>query len=203
MRLLLTLLPAALLLAACDASAPDSADVAETFEVRLTSSDGTTYAFTGASDALAADETLGGGFVSVSRDDTVRTRTALGLRLVSDDRTQSFRLAGFFSDGVQTGVAYPIGLPAKRLRERRVAPIDHFKAAYHYRGDDERTHALGTNGSVTFTHVTDDVLAGSFAFSAVVRGSRSVDDSGAVSRDTVQVQGTFAVDRAERRRDRR
>lgn len=203
MRTLLTLLPAALLLVACDTSAPDDLAAAETFDVRVVSSDGAAYAVSGAADAVPADETLGGGFVSFSRDDTVRTTTALGLRLVAADRSASFRLAGFLSDDVQVGEAYPIGLPTERLRERRVAPIDHFRAAYHTRGEGSSEHALGYDGTITFTEATDDLLAGSFAFSAVVAGSRSVGGDGAVSRDTVRVEGTFAVERAERRRDRR
>ncbi len=205
MRRLSLLLPlAALFFIACDST--DAIDtpieVAQTFQATVTSPDGTSQSFSGSTDALAADGVLGGGFVSFTRDDTTRTGTALGLRLTSDDRTQSFRLAGFLSDGVTLGTAYPIGLPTERIRRRRAAPIDHFKAAYHFRGDDDRTHALGTDGTITFTNMTDDALEGTFAFDAVVLGRRTASDSTA-TRQTVSVEGTFSVERAERKERRR
>ena len=201
-----TLLPLAalFLFTACDSADTDLvAEVAQTFEATVTSADGTTHAFSGSTDALSADGVLGGGFVTFTRDDTARTGTAIGLRLVSDDRTQAFRLAGFLSDDVALGTAYPIGLPTEKLRQRRAAPVDHFKAAYHFRGDEDRTHALGTDGTVTFTAMTDEMLEGTFAFDAVVLKRRDAAADSTAERATVSVEGTFSVERAERKRKRR
>ncbi len=196
-----TLLPLAalFLFTACDSADTDSlAEAAQTFEATVTSADGTTQSISGSTDALSADGVLGGGFVTFTRDDTTKTGTAVGLRLVSDDRTQAFRLAGFLSDDVTLGTAYPIGLPTERLRRRRAAPIDHFKAAYHFRGDEDRTHALGTDGTITFTAMTDNTLEGTFAFDAVVLKRRSAAADSSAARETVSVEGTFSVERAER-----
>jgi hypothetical protein len=193
-------LAALVLLAACDSSSPDAlTEGVQTFDAVVTSADGTSYRIAGSSDALGADDVLGGGFVTFTRDDTVRTGTALGLRLVSDDKTEAFRMAGFLSDDVELGTAYPIGLPVHKLRNRRAAPIDHFKAAYHFRGDDDRMHALGTEGTITFTALTDDTLEGTFAFDAVVLKRRHANADSTAERETVRVEGTFATARAEKR----
>lgn len=203
MRRFSFLLPMAalFLFAACDsADGTDLAEVAQTFEATVTSADGTTVAFSGSTDALTSDGVLGGGFVTFTRDDTTKTGTAVGLRLVSDDRTQAFRLAGFLADDIALDSAYPIGLPTEKLARRRVAPVDHFKAAYHFRGDNDRTHALGTDGTITFTAMTDDLLEGSFAFDAVVLKRRNAATDSTAERETVSVEGTFSVERAERKR---
>jgi hypothetical protein len=197
MRLAL-LAPALLLLAACDSSDP-AADLdltANTFEARITAPSGERVVTGTAAPELDERSGMFGSF-PLGEDGRYTITT---IQLDADEGEETFAFAGITDRVPVEGTRYTIGFnwveneaPGDSILALRGPGT--FVGAYLIDSDSTRTIGLGSDGGITFTEVSDDVLAGSFRFET---RAIFVSGAGVLRTEPITVEGAFRTDRRER-----
>ena len=146
-------------------------------------------AFARSVQGAAAEDSLGGVGAIVDLGMNVPAEAITALRLQGDGGDNTFYIVGTTEGDLVPGT-YPIeraghySFDADRTR---------FVVLYRY-DDDNRSVAFSTSGTFTVTAVTDDAVAGSFAFDALILDEDVKDED---AEPDLSVEGDF---RAEMRR---
>ena len=175
------LLLAFLLVAACDASDP-APPAAAGFEAEVRG------AFERTVRGEAAVDSLAGVGVNVELGLDAHGQTITALRLGARDADDTFYLVGTTVGPLVPGT-YPIQNAAQSSLE---LDRTRFVAVYRYaEGADGRGSALSQSGTLTVTAVTDDEIAGSFAFDALLFDQNIKDPD---AEPDLSVEGAFRAD---------
>ena len=177
---------ALLAVAACDTSAPvETAEAGFQAEVR--------GAFSRTVEGDAAVDSLSGRGVVADLGIEAHGQTITALRLGAPDADDTFYVIGT-TLGALTPGTYPI-------RGARTSPQDpdrrRFTVLYRYDGgrSEGGGAALSTSGTLTVTAVTDDEIAGSFAFDAQIIDRDVKDNPG---EPDLAIDGAFRVETLDR-----
>ena len=181
------LLLAFLLVAACDASDP-APPAAAGFEAEVRG------AFERTVRGEAAVDSLAGVGVNVELGLDAHGQTITALRLGARDADDTFYLVGTTVGPLAPGT-YPIQnaaqSPLELDRTRFVAVYRYADGAEGAEGADGRGSALSQSGTLTVTAVTDDEIAGSFAFDALLFDQDIKDPD---AEPDLSVEGAFRAD---------
>lgn len=194
------LLPAALLLlAACDSADPAAeTPLAQlgTFEARITTPSAERVVAGTASPTLSDERGGTFGSFAIGENDEL---TLTAVELTADESGEAFVFIGITNEALTDGARFDIGFAfgEDTAPEDSILSIeqpDRFLAAYLVE-DDGLTIGLGSDGAITFTEVTDEVLAGTFRFET---RALLLDEGGVARTEPATVEGTFRTDRRER-----
>ncbi len=158
---------------------------ADLFEARITSADGT-RTVSGTSTSPNPDSLQGGFYSIVPRDSSLLPLTVF--ELASSASGERFVFFGYPSGGPAAETGYDIGSPIIIL-DAQGNPVEEIPDFYALYFAGESRLALASSGTLTFTTVSDDKLAGTFTFEARERPADS-----SMNRD-ITVEGTFTTTR--------